>query len=588
MKKMFLRYSVAVSVILAVTLISLFGKNFYASMGHGDEAVTMTNFFIIAALFILSFLVFHVSTLVKLPAFVVAIFLGLAAKPLLAPIANSSEILGIVVGLGATLILFSGGLEIPFTNFRKVIWKILSISFVGLFVTAFLFSWLVWGLALLLGVKISMMVAVLLGAVLASTDPAAIIPVLKKLRFHNRLIKDIIISESAVTDVNGTLLTIVFLAIAVSGAGLENINEWYAAVFSYNSGIILAKQLFFGALLGVAGYFFLEMLLRFKHFQGEESEADAAFFIAVPIIIFTGALFAGGSGYLAAFVAGLIFHITEHLTETESFFNNLVDGFLKPIIFILLGALVDLPKLIHYAPIGIIAAIVFMFVVRPVAVFISLGFSMYFGKERLSFRDLLFISFVRETGAIPAVLMLTIVSLGLKDVNGLVEIGMWTILLTLIVEPLLTPIVAKKLGVAEIMKDKKGVELSDLSSVILVTRGESFIQRLPFVVEWAKRHNIEKVVVMLCLENKFTEELEIQIANKAEKVFKDIIKVKKKEGKLFKMRFKFVSRRGILDQNIEEIAKTDNRVSVIFVGKKMLDYRLNGIKQLSIPLYFME
>jgi len=587
MKKKSYRYLLSFVVILFVSVFSHFGDVIYKSLEHGSEAAIMVNFFVIAALFVLSFLVFYLSHLVKLPSFVVAIFLGLAAKPLLVPIATSSEVLGIVVGLGATLILFSGGLEIPFANFKKLIWKIFSVSFVGLFITAFLFSWMIWGLGLLLGFKLSMMVAVLLGAVLASTDPAAIIPVLKNLRFHNRSVKDIIISESAVTDVVGTLLTIVFLTISLSGIVFENINQWYGAIFNYNSGIILAKQMIFGAILGVAGYFFLEILLKFKHFQGEEFEADSAFFIAVPIIIFTIALFAGGSGYLAAFVAGLIFHITEHLTETERFFNNLVDGFLKPIIFILLGALVDLPRLIEYAPIGILAAVIFMFVIRPIAVFASLGIFKYYGKERLSFKDLLFISFVRETGAIPAVLMLTIVALGLRDMNGLVEIGMWTILLTLIVEPLLTPWVAKFLGVAEVMVDKKSVKLSNKSSIVLVTRGESFVGRLPFVKDWAVRHHAEKIVVMLCLEDKFTNKLETHIKKIAINEFHRIEEATKKSGQKA-IEFSFVSRRGVLDENIRSMAESNNEVSVIFVGKKMLDHRLDEIKKMQIPFYFID
>jgi hypothetical protein len=62
---------------------------------------------------------------------------------------------------------------------------------------------------------------------------------------------------------------------------------------------------------------------------------------------------------------------------------------------------------------------------------------------------LLFISFVRETGAIPAVLLVTAVAGMHTPVPGLVEIGMWVILLTLILAPPLTPFVARRLGVVE-------------------------------------------------------------------------------------------------------------------------------------------
>ncbi|MDP1619972.1 MAG: cation:proton antiporter, partial [bacterium] len=449
------------------------------------------------------------------------------------------------------------------------------------------FSWTIWFLGGIFGLEISVLASVLLGALLASTDPAAIIPVLKRLRFHNRSIKDIIVSESAVTDVVGTLLTVVFLSLAVGGGLSGGINQWYQAIFNYGSMVVLAAQLFFGALLGLAGYFFLELLLRAKHLYGEEFEADAAFFISVPVIIFTGAIFFGGSGYLAAFIAGLIFHITEHLSETERFFNNLVDGFLKPIIFILLGALVDPVQLLTYAPIGIVAALIFMFIIRPVAVFVSLGGFHFFGREKLSWRDLLFISFVRETGAIPAVLMVTIISLGLAGMRGLVEIGMWTILLTLIIEPLLTPFVAKYLQVAEEMKDRTKAPLNKKSTVVLVTRGESFLDRMPYVAKWASKHSISDVAVMLCLENKYSAALEKDIKAKAQVAFaRETGELKKKS--LDHIDFTFISRKGSLHENIDNLAKTDNKVVAIFVGKKMLDYRLSEIKQLAVPFYFMD
>lgn len=582
MKKKSFRYGIACLSILMLVLASSIGKDFYALLGGNSEGELLSIFFIVSTLFLLSFLVFYLSHLIKLPSFVVAIILGIAAKPLLIPIVHHEEVLAAIVGIGATLILFSGGLEIPFKNFRKLIWKITSISFIGLLITAFLFSWVVWLLAPMFGMQISIIASVLLGALLASTDPAAIIPVLKKLRFKNRSIKEIIISESAVTDVVGTLLTMVFLGLAISNVSMPNINNWYLAVFSPDSALILAKQLLFGALLGLAGYFFLELLLRFKQSYGKEFEADSAFFISIPIIIFTIAIFMGGSGYLAAFIAGLIFHITEHLRETEKFFNNLVDGFMKPIIFILLGALVDLPSLISYAPIGITIALIFMFIIRPIAVFASLGYFTKFGAEKLTMRDLLFISFVRETGAIPAVLMLTVAAFGLTGIEGLVEIGMWSILLTLIIEPLLTPAVAKYLDVAEIMKDEKEVVLKNIPAIMLVTRGRSFIDRFPIVNDWAEKHGISKIVIMLCLEDNYSEEIEKEIESEANELFK------KTKATKNKMTYRFISRKGSLTDNINTISQTDHRIISIFVGKKMLDFYPQEIKELSIPFNFID
>src|SRR5262249_39097388 len=157
--------------------------------------------------------------------------------------------------------------------------------------------------------------------------------------------------------------------------------------------------------------------------------ADQVYFLATPILAFVGASVFGGSGFLAAFVAGLLFHTEEHMAGIERFFLQVIDGVAKPAIFVLLGALVDLHSLIAYAPIGIVVALIFMFVVRPIMVFLMIGaYGLVPGTRGLSFKELLFISFVRETGAIPAVLLVTAVARVSAPVNGLVEIGMWVIL----------------------------------------------------------------------------------------------------------------------------------------------------------------
>ena len=138
-------------------LISIFSLAVVAIFSHaflGDQLMhyikinpeheMLLIFLLIAILFALSFVIFYISHLIKLPSFVIAIFFGIAAKPLLLPITENEVALSIMVGLGATLILFSGGIETPFHNFKKNILKIFSLSFIGLLITAFLFSLFVW------------------------------------------------------------------------------------------------------------------------------------------------------------------------------------------------------------------------------------------------------------------------------------------------------------------------------------------------------------------------------------------------------------------------------------------------------------
>jgi cell volume regulation protein A len=257
------------------------------------------------------------------------------------------------------------------------------------------------------------------------------------------------------TDVTGTLLTVVFLSLIAGGALFSSVSDGYGLLFTSETGMILFKQIGFGIALGVTGYVLLEGLSRYTRKHGKDFETNAAYFLFVPIIIFTLALSLGGSGYLAAFIAGLLFVLHENLHVTERFFNQMIDGFFKPTIFLLLGALVDLEQLVEYAPIGIAAALLFMFVIRPIAVFLSLVPFRMLGKKRVGWREMLFISFVRETGAIPAVLLVTIAGLALPGLEALVPIGMWVILATLILEPPLTPWVAERLRVATVTREQK-------------------------------------------------------------------------------------------------------------------------------------
>ena len=367
-------YLLTAAIVAILLILGQFAEDIFTLFEHHPaETSLLSTFFIVSMLFVLSTTVFYLSETTKLPPFIFGIIIGISAHPFLQPILEQKTALSVIVGLGATLILFGGGLETEFRNFRRLFWKIMLLGFPGLLVTALLFSLSTFALGNGLGQPISITVAVLLGAILASTDPAAIIPILRRLRFKNNDVKDIIVSESAVTDVSGTLVTVVILALIVAGVSHPSILSWYGALFSKASAVNVGTQILFGVGFGILGYIFLELLQRFKRRHGREFEADSAFFLFIPIVIFTFALSFGGSGYLAAFIAGLLFSLKEHLHETERFFNHIIDGFFKPTIFILLGALVNPQELMEYFWLGLLAAFVFMFVIRPLTIWLMLG-----------------------------------------------------------------------------------------------------------------------------------------------------------------------------------------------------------------------
>ncbi len=445
MKKKLILTSIVVFWLAALFVCGQAYPDLLEHFKHREDFSVISAFFSISFLLISAFVTLYAANEVKLPSFVVAIMLGMAAKPLFAPLISDQNMLFVIISLGAALILFGGGLDTEFKNFKKIFWKIFVLAFPGVLITAVLFTLSLLFVSAAIGLTISVTTGVLLGALLSSTDPAAIIPVLQDLKFKNGLLKDIVVSESAMNDVTGSLLTLVFIGLAISGASLPAVMDWYGHLFSINGGIVLTNQIFYGVLFGVLGFLALYALKHVKIVYHKEFHADIVFFIFVPILIFSLSLLFEGSGFLAAFIAGLLFSLSEHLHTSGEFYTSVTDGFFKPMIFVLLGALVNFNELLEYAGIGLLMSFIFIFVIRPFMIFTCLGLFSFFGKLRFNAKELLFISFVRETGAIPAVLLVTISTKGLPSIDGLVPIGMWIILSTLIFQPLLTGWVCKKL-----------------------------------------------------------------------------------------------------------------------------------------------
>ena len=439
-------------IVLAIAVFSLvsygFGDKILERLTSLEDTPTAPVLAALVLFAICSFASFYSTRGTSLPPFVVAIALGVGGHTLFEPIVSNQIVLASLVTCSAAIILFSGGLEMPLRDFLRLFPKIALLAFPGVLLTGFAFSSAIGGIARHGGLALAAPVVILLGAILASTDPAAIIPVLQDVRFKRPDAKDIVVAESALNDVVGAMLTSVFLKLSLVGL---TVSAAYQALANVETVHFLALQIGFGALFGVAGFLLLWLLARLKRRHGVPYGADQFYFIATPVAAFVGAVAFGGSGFLAAFITGLLFHIEEHLQGVGRFFQQLIDGVAKPVIFLLVGAMVDVRALVTYAPVGIAAALVFMFVLRPAMVFLALGVFGFFPKkvQGLTLRELLFISFVRETGAIPAVLLVTAVARMATPANGLVEVGMWVILLTLIIAPPLTPYVARKLGIAE-------------------------------------------------------------------------------------------------------------------------------------------
>lgn len=555
----------------------------------GDEGEKLLFFVTVIMVFSIGFFVYYLAKSTPIPSFVLVIFFGFAAKDLLNPLLTQQLMVSILVTLGAIFILFGGGLETPFKNFKKLFGYIFSLAFIGTILTSMLLSFVIYYVAQLVGFELTLPAIIVLSAALASTDPAAIIPCFDKLVFRKNRVKYIAISESALNDVVGAILTIVFLDVFQHSAHISSLLEGYQLLLNWETIWLFAKEVVIGLVIGVAGYYILELWNRFKQRIKAEEETDAAFFIVIPFLVYTISQLFGGSGFMAAFLCALLFNLSEHIKHVEHYFNHTVKAFMKPMIFIILGAMIDLDSLIQYAPVGILVAILFMFVVRPIVVFVTLGPFRFSKKKRLGWNELFFLSFVRETGVIPAVLLVTIAGSGIPGAESILPIGMWVILFTLLIEPPLTPFIAKRLMVADAIATDVKVQLGGGTepTAVLVTRGNSFGRRLPQVVDWATQHNIFNIAILNSPEDDCSDAVIAEKKQQADTLFNEINDDRKSANEP-KIDFEFITEPGYLQDNINRYIATHTNISIIFAGKRMLDFRSNDIKNLSVPFLFID
>mgnify|MGYP003386695351 FL=1 len=435
---------------------------------HAFDEGSVRVFLVILAFLAIGLFSEYNSRAIPLESFVLAIGLGIAGSQLLEPYTSSAVALTVVVNAAVAIILLQGGLEVKLENFKKLFWVIMMLSIPGLFIAAVMLSFVSLFIASALGVAMLPTVALLLGAILVSTDPAALVALFKKLKLMDKTAGVAVIAESAGTDVTGTLLTIKMLSIVTAFGAAASFDVWsdgYATILTLDAFKHIGWEMLAGTLAGAAGYYGLLGLEWYLKGQSDSHGVDPIGVKFIGLLTFGLAYVLHGSGYLAVFVMGLLFTANgHHMKKAEHGVNDYIDALLKPAVFISLGAIVDVNLLLQYAPVGIAIGLAFMFLVRPAQVFLCLSPFVWFSTRRrkqaaaagkevdpisdVSIKDVAFMASVRETGAIPAALLVTVMTKGIEGAPMLVAVGMFVILMTLMIGPSYKPAFARKLGLA--------------------------------------------------------------------------------------------------------------------------------------------
>jgi NhaP-type Na+/H+ or K+/H+ antiporter len=383
------------------------------------------------------------------PSFALQLLVGILLHDALKPLSAQLTLVVVVCTLLAAIILKSGGDEIDRRDFLAIAWPTALLAVVGYLITFVVMY------ALLLAIGVEGGTAAVLAAILGSTDPAALIPTLKHLIFQEPYARvgDMAVAESALNDAVGAIFTAAVLVMVQAQQNVQTLGALSAGLLATNNLVLLGEQLLFGLLAGIAGWAVMYSFERHKNTQQTKTpQADAmydfAFVLGVPLGAYLLAQLMHGNGFLAAFVAGLLgnfnrgspaLHTLIHSMETK------IESVAKPAIFMMMGPFVSASDLVDCAGLGLVIALLFILVARPLAVWLSLL------PTNIRWREKMFLCAVRETGVIPVVLAV-MAAAQLPTHRELLPLTAWAVIWTLVVLPALTPWWAKKIGVLKVSK----------------------------------------------------------------------------------------------------------------------------------------
>ena len=298
----------------------------------------------------------------------------------------------LIGSIALAIILFEGGLKTERRMIHIALWPSVILATVGVALTA-----VVVAFAAMLIFKIPFAEAMLIGAVLAPTDAAAVNTLLRNARIAvpDRVSATLEV-ESGLNDPASVLLTILLVEFLMN-----------SQVFTAWHGVLLfLEEMLGGCLIGIfAGYVLLFLVRKLKL----PISMHPVLALASVLVVFGGAQLIGASGFLAVYLMGLIVGISEFESQRGVVFASETFAWLAQIsLFLMLGLLVTPHELVPLATPVLLITAVLIFLARPLATFACL---MPF---RFTAREMTFASWVGLRGAVPIYLAIVPVLAGFQ------------------------------------------------------------------------------------------------------------------------------------------------------------------------------
>jgi cell volume regulation protein A len=382
-------------------------------------------FIVLSILVILSILSIKLSIRFGIPSLVLFLAIGMLAGSD-GPGGMYFDNPALVQNLGVialALILFAGGLDTEWEGVRPVLWKGLSLSTIGVVITAVLV-----GLFVSWVQSFSFLEGLLLGAIVSSTDAAAVFMVLRARRARlPRSMTQLLELESGSNDPMAVVLTVALIQLLTNPAT----SFWELVLF-------FVMQMAVGAILGIA---MGEVTRRTLNALNLELKGIyPVLSVAFALLTYGLTVELRGSGFLAVYLAGLIMRRRPFTHQRSLFqFHDGLAWLMQITMFVILGLQVFPARLAPIAGVGLLISLFLIFIARPISVYAALAFS------RMSWREQTLVAWVGLRGAVPIVLATFPLLAGVKQADTIFHLVFFIALTSVVLQGPPIPLIAKLL-----------------------------------------------------------------------------------------------------------------------------------------------